>query len=169
MVGMEEALKNILESLSGLPKELIVVIISALPIFELRLGLPLAIFVFKFSYAKALFLSILGNIIPIIPILLFLEPISNFLRKFKICKKFFDWFFDKTKKRAEIVQRYEAFGLMLFVSIPLPVTGIWTGCAAASIFKLRFRYAVLACIGGVVIAGIIVSILCLTGKIAFQI
>jgi len=166
---MKEVLRVIIESLSYLPKELVVIIISALPIFELRLGLPVAIFIFNFSYPKALLFSVIGNILPIIPILLFLEPISSYLVKFKLWKKFFDWFFARTQKKAEIVHRYEAIGLMLFVSIPLPVTGIWTGCVAASIFKIKFRYAFFACVCGAIIAGIVVSILCFTGKIVFQI
>ncbi|MBL7198101.1 MAG: small multi-drug export protein, partial [Candidatus Omnitrophica bacterium] len=154
---MEEVLKIIIESLKYLPKELIVLIISALPIFELRLGVPVAVFVFNFSYPKALFFSILGNVIPVVPILILLKPISSYLVRFKIWKKFFDWFFNRTQKRADIVQRYEALGLMLFVSIPLPVTGIWTGCVAASIFKIKFRYAFFACVCGAIIAGIVVS------------
>jgi len=169
MDGMKEVLRIIIEDLNYLPKELIVIIISALPIFELRLGLPVAIFVFNFSYPKAFFFSVIGNIIPIIPILLFLSPVSSYLVKFKLWKKFFDWLYRRTEKRAELVQKYEALGLMLFVSIPLPITGIWTGCVAATIFKLRFKYALLACILGAIIAGIIVSILCFTGKIVFQI
>ena len=166
---MENLLQILIDSLNYLPEELVVIIISALPVFELRLGIPVAIFVFGFSYEKAFLLAVVGNIIPILPILLFLNPISSYLRRFRIWNKFFDWLFIKTRKRAEIVQRLEALGLMFFVSIPLPVTGIWTGCIAASMFKIRILYAFVACALGATIAGIIVSILCFTGKIAFNI
>lgn len=164
-----EIIKSIIKSLSCLPKEIIVVILSMLPIGEIRLGLPVGLWVMKFSLLKAFLLSLLGNILFIAPALFFLEPVSNYLRRFKWGKRFFDWNFARTKKKAQLIERYEFLGLMIFVGIPLPMTGAWTGCIAASLFKMRFRYAFLANALGVVIAGIIVSILCLTGKLILSI
>lgn len=164
-----DLLKSLINSPGALPKEIIVIILSMLPIGEIRLGLPVGLYVMKFGLLKSFLLSSLGNILFIAPTLFLLEPVSNYLMRFKWGKKFFDWNFSRTKRKAQIIQRYEFWGLMIFVGIPLPMTGAWTGCIAASLFKMKFRYAFLANVLGVVIAGIIVSILCLTGKLILSI
>jgi len=66
------------------------------------------------------------------------------------------------------VQRYEALGLAIFVAIPLPMTGAWSGVVAASLFKIRFRYAFIAIVAGVIGAGLIVSMLCVLGIISWK-
>ncbi len=164
-----EIIRSIIKGLNSLPKEFIVVILSMLPIGEIRLGLPVGFYMMKFSLLKSFFLASLGNILFIAPVLFFLEPVSNYLMRFKWGKRFFDWNFARTRKKAEIIERYEFWGLMIFVGIPLPLTGAWTGCIAASLFKMKFRYAFLANALGVIISGIIVSILCLTGKLILNI
>lgn len=151
-----------------LPKEISIIVVGMLPIFELRGAIPLG-FYFKLPIFKTFFLAVLGNLIPVIPLLLFLKPISEYLHKFFIFKKFFNWLFERTRKRAEIVQRYEAVGLAIFVAIPLPLTGAWTGAIAASLFKIKFRYAFFSIVIGVFIAGLFVSLLCVLGKLSWQI
>ncbi|MDD5450164.1 MAG: small multi-drug export protein [Candidatus Omnitrophica bacterium] len=150
--------------MAGFPKELIVVIVSALPISELRGAMPLAV-AMGMSLKKAFILSLAGNILPIIPVLFFMEPVSIKLRHFKVFARFFDWFFERTRKKAGLIEKFEAVGLALFVAVPLPATGAWTGCIAASLFKIRFRYAFIAITTGVIIAGIIVAALISIGKI----
>ena len=156
-------IEKILELLSALPKEVVTVIIAALPISELRGSIPVAYLVMEMPMAKAVLLSYLGNMLPVIPLLLLLEPISERLRHFHLWRRFFDWLFERTKKRAVVVERYEALGLILLVAIPLPATGAWTGCIAASLFKIKFKYAFPAILLGVIIAGIVVTILTLMG------
>ena len=146
-----------------LPKEALVLLLAALPISELRGAIP-AGFAFGFSPLKSFYIAFIGNVIPVIPLLLFLKPVSEFLRKMPVLSKFFNWLFERTKKRAAIVERLEAIGLILFVAIPLPITGAWTGCVAASLFKVRFRYAFPAIVAGITIAGIIVTLLSIAGK-----
>lgn len=155
-------MESIVGFLNGLPKEAVTVIIAALPISELRGAIPLAL-AMKQPLVKTLILAYIGNMLPVIPLLVLLEPFSNRLRHIPIWRRFFDWLFERTKKKAEIVQRYETIGLILLVAIPLPATGAWTGCIAASLFKIKFRYAFLAIFIGVVIAGIVVSFLTLMG------
>ena len=123
-----------------------------------------AIIAFEFSPLKAYCIAFIGNSLPVIPLLLLLEPVSNALRRFPIWKRFFDWLFERTKRKATLVEKFEALGLILFVAIPLPVTGAWTGCVAATLFKIRFRYAFPAIMLGVAIAGVIVITLTLAGK-----
>jgi uncharacterized membrane protein len=156
-----------IDFLQNLPKELAVIISAAVPISEVRGAIPLGLYL-GLPFLKVILLSILGNIIPIIPTLFLLNPLSERLRRFSIFKKFFDWLFERTKKKADLIQRYEAIGLMLFVGVPLPMTGAWTGCVAASLFKIKFRYAFPAIVGGVIIAAVIVGILCQLGILAIN-
>jgi uncharacterized membrane protein len=153
--------------LQGIPKELIVVIVGAFPITELRGAIPLALS-FGMSPGKAFWLAVLGNIIFIIPALFLFAPVSAALRKFKIWSRFFDWVFERTKKNSDMIQKYEALGLAIFVAVPLPMTGAWSGVIAASLFKIRFRYAFLAITAGVFGAGLIVLALCMAGMISWK-
>ncbi len=147
----------------GFSKELVVLIISALPIFELRGALPVAINLFHFPWYYALPLAIIGNLLPVPVILLSLDAISRCLSRVSFFDRFLRWLFEHTKKRGRIVERYERIGLALFVAIPLPVTGAWTGSLAAVLFGLKFKHAMLSIFIGILIAGIIVTCLSLLG------
>jgi len=147
----------------GFSKELVVLVISALPIFELRGALPVAINLFHFPWYYALLLAIIGNLLPVPFILLFLNAISKLLSKIGIFKRMLQWLFEHTKQRGKVIERYERIGLTLFVAIPLPVTGAWTGSLAAVLFGLKFKHAFLSISIGIFIAGIIVTCLSLLG------
>ena len=154
--------EQLTESLVAFNKEIAVVVLAALPVSELRGSIPLAL-AMGFSPFKAYALSFVGNLLPVVPLLFFLQPISEKLRHIGVFEKFFNWLFERTRKKASLVEKFEALGLILFVAIPLPVTGAWTGCVAATLFKIRFRYAFFAVAAGVVIAGFIVLGLSLAG------
>ena len=155
----------LLDLFSFIPsKELIVVLIAALPVAELRLSIPIALYAFKFDWFTSFYLSVIGNMIPVIPLLLFLEPVSNYLRRWRIGDIFFTWLFERThRKHSAEFEKYGSIGLAIFVGIPLPATGAWTGCAAAFIFGFKFKNAFLAILAGVIIAGAIVTALTVTG------
>lgn len=153
--------------LKDVPKEYIVMLVGALPISELRGALPLALS-FGIPIHKAFWLSVIGNILPVAPALFLFEPISNRLRKFRLWARFFDWLFERTKKKADTVQKYEALGLAMFVAIPLPMTGAWSAVIAATLFKIRFRYAFIAIVAGVLAAGLIVASLCALGIMSWK-
>ena len=138
-------------------------ILGALPVSELRGAIPAAI-AFGFSPLKAYCIAFIGNTLPVIPLLFLLEPVSNLLRKLPVFNSFFNWLFERTRKKAALVEKFEALGLILFVAIPLPITGAWTGCVAATLFKVRFRYAFPAILLGIAIAGAVVIALTLAGK-----
>ncbi len=151
--------KNFIDFLGQtLSNELLTILIASLPISELRGAIPISITQFGFTPIKAFLLSIFGNMLPVIPLLFFLNYFTERLSKIKFFKKFFDWWFERTKRRSSIVEKYEAVGLSLFVAIPLPMTGAWTGCVAAYLFRIKFRYAFPAIVAGVIIAGIIVTL-----------
>ena len=147
----------------GFSKELVVLIISALPLVELRGALPVAINLFHFPWHYALLLAIIGNLMPGPFLLLFLDAFSRLLSRIDIFKGMFHWLFEHTRRRGRIIERYERIGLTLFVAIPLPVTGAWTGSLAAVLFGLKFKHAFLSIFIGILISGTIVTCLSLLG------
>ncbi|PIU51880.1 ligand-binding protein SH3 [Candidatus Desantisbacteria bacterium CG07_land_8_20_14_0_80_39_15] len=148
-------IQELISLLQGLPKEFITVIVAMLPIAELRGSIPVALS-FGMNPWPAFWWSILGNMIPVVPILLFLGPVSKWLRHFKIFGRFFTWLFTRTEKKSDIIQKYGFWGLAIFVCIPLPVTGAWTGCVAGFLLQMKFWRAFFAILLGVLIAGGIV-------------
>lgn len=131
------------------------------PIGELRAAIPVAVTVYRLGWAITYFIAVIGNLVPVILLLLFLEPISKWLSKhFKTFQRFFDWLFKRTRKRGETkIRKYGYLALMLFVAIPLPVTGGWTGSLMAFLFNIPFKKAFPVITAGVIIAGLIVSII----------
>jgi uncharacterized membrane protein len=155
--------------ISWIPDWAATIIIAMMPVAELRGAIPLALAPvelggFGMSVPEAYILAVLGNMIPVIPLLLFLEPVSNFLRRWKVGDMFFTWLFTRThRNHTERFEKYGTLALTIFVAIPLPVTGAWTGCAAAFVFGIKFKHALLAIFLGVLMAGVIVTTLSLTG------
>jgi uncharacterized membrane protein len=147
----------------GFSKELVVFIISILPILELRGALPVAINLFHIPWYQALPLAIIGNLLPVPVILFALNPISRWLSKVGFFNRFFRWFFEHARRRGSIVKRYERIGLVLFVAVPLPFTGAWTGSVVAVLLGLSFKHAFLSILMGICIAGIIITCLSLLG------
>ena len=146
---------------------LVVLAIAASPISELRGAIPVAITGFHFPWYYAFLLAIIGNLLPVPFILLFLDTLSRLLSKIGIFKRMLQWLFEHTRRRGKIIERYERIGLILFVAIPLPVTGAWTGSLAAVLFGLKFKHAFLSIFAGIVIAGIIVTCATLLGWTIF--
>ena len=154
-----------LETLQELPvaRELIVIIIAALPIFELRGAIPVAINTFNFTWYYAFLLALIGNLLPVPVVLLFMNSVVRLLSRFTIFRRFFAWVFQRTQRNYRRMQKYETIGLTLFVSVPLPVTGAWTGSIAAVLLGIPFKRSFVAIALGVVIAGVIVTCLSLLG------
>lgn len=154
----------LVEFFKSIPEELATILIAMLPVGELRAAIPIAMAVYGFNPLEAFLLSVVGNILPVIPLLLFLEPVSNHLRRWKTWDSFFTWLFTKTyHNHSETFEKYGMVGLTLFVAIPLPATGAWTGCAAAFVFGMKFNHALAAIVLGILIAGILVTVATLAG------
>ena len=153
---MREAVAELLSQF--LSSNGVVFILSMLPISELRGAMIYAASV-DVPLHVALPLSIIGNLIPVLPILLLLDPVSRWCSRFSIGERFFNWVFERARTKSEKVKRYETFGLTIFVCIPLPVTGAWTGAAIAFVLGLKKRNAFLAITAGVVIAGVIMTVI----------
>ncbi|MBN1232683.1 MAG: small multi-drug export protein [Candidatus Coatesbacteria bacterium] len=140
-----------------IPAWLIVALIGSTPIFELRGAIPVGIGL-RMEWWNVLIWALIGNLIPIIPLLLWLEPVSSFLGKHPWGNKFFKWLFARTRRKGKMIEKYAFWGLALFVGIPLPGTGAWTGCVAAFVFGVSFKKALAAVITGVFMAAIIVTL-----------
>ena len=155
---MVNIISQIINSLKGVvSKELIVFIISLMPLLELRGGL-IASAILNVEYLKAGILCIIGNIIPIPFILLFLKKVFSVMERFKPTKKVVVWLEDKAKKNKPKIDKYGFWGLVLFVGIPLPGTGAWTGSLVASVFEMDYKKSLLAIFLGIILAFIIMSI-----------
>lgn len=135
--------------------------ISTLPIVELRGAIPVGIVAFNMPWWKVYLVAVAGNMLPIPFILLLLGPVSKFMMRFSIGQRFFDWLFARTRKKSASIERYEALGLTLFVAIPLPVTGGWTGAMAAFLMGIPFWKSMFYILMGVMIAGVIMTALAL--------
>lgn len=154
----------LVDILASVPHWLAVLIISAIPISELRGSIPVAMGIYGMGPVEAYFLSVLGNLLPVIPLLLFLEPVSVYLRRYRIFDVFFTWLFSRTRQNhSESFEKYGLLALTIFVAIPLPATGAWSGCAAAFVFGIKFRHSLPAIAAGVMIAGILVTAATMTG------
>ena len=136
---------------------------AAAPISELRGAIPLGIEVHDISWPIVFVVAIAGNLLPVPFLLLFLDPVTRLLSKVKLFERIINWFFERTRKRGKFIERYERIGLTLFVAIPLPITGAWTGSILAFLLGLSFWRAFISIALGVLIAGAIVTALTMIG------
>ena len=137
-------------------KELIIFIISMIPILELRGGILAAGPAFlNIPTWRAIPICLVGNLIPIPFILLLIRPIFAWLRKTRLFRPLVEKLEKKAMSKSDRISRYEFWGLVLFVGIPLPGTGAWTGTLAASLLDMKFKDSVIAVMLGVLLAGII--------------
>ncbi|MFN3383945.1 MAG: COG2426 family protein [Archaeoglobaceae archaeon] len=138
-------------------ESLYVILISALPIFELRAGIPVAIY-YGFEPWEAYTLAVFGNFLPVPFLLLLLNKLLGLVKRFKKLWRIYEIIHLRVEKRRVLVEKYGYLGLTLLVAVPLPVTGAWTGCLLAFLLSLNNLKASIAILFGVLIAGIIVLI-----------
>jgi uncharacterized membrane protein len=150
--------EKLIALLSSSPHIVVTLILAAAPVSELRGAIPYAITVGHMSWQEAYVISVIGNFLPVLPILYLLGPVSEFLCRWRLFQRFFDWLFARTRRRGKLIERFEILGLLLFVAIPLPITGAWTGSAAAFVFGVKKRVAVPTILAGICLAGVIVTL-----------
>ena len=139
-----------------IPAELVAFVISLCPVLECRGGM-IAARLMEIPFIKAFLICYIGNMLPIPFIILFIRKIFEFLRRFSFFRKIVEKLEAKTEKNKEKVMKYEAWGLLLFVAIPFPGTGGWTGALMAALLDIRFKRALPIIALGVLIAGFIMS------------
>ena len=142
---------------STLGKMAVTFFLSMLPVAELRLGLPIG-YALGLSYWQALFAAVIGNLVPAPFIILFVRQVFGWLRThFPKLDARLTRLEEKAHLKGKTVERYGPLGLCLLVAIPLPGTGVWTGCLAAALLGLSMKRSIPAVILGVLLAAAIVS------------
>ena len=156
---MDSIVQSIVTALSGkISKELIVFLVSMVPLLELR-GSILAAGLMKMSFFPSYIAAVLGNMLPIPFILLFIEKIFAWMKKSKRFHKIPDWLEKKALSKSAQIEKYGYLGLFLFVAIPLQGTGAWTGSLIAVLFGMKPKKSLLFIFLGVLTAGLIMSLL----------
>ena len=151
---MVETLVNIFSEV--IPAELTVFLLSMMPIIELRGGI-VAAKLLNLQMLPAMIICFIGTILPVPFILLFIRKIFDWMRNTKLVK-LVDRLEAKGKSKFKQIEKYKTFGLLIFVAIPLPGTGAWTGSLAAALMKMPFKNALISVIGGTLVAD---TIMCL--------
>ena len=159
----------ILQFLEGFPPALATIILAALPVTELRLSIPVAAHVWLIDPINAFGLSIIGNFLPFIPLYFGLDALRKWSAKhLPWLTKIIDNSIDRAEKRVrEKYARYGALALFLFTALPLPFTGLWTATLAAVALKVPFKHALYGVVSGIIVAGIIVSVLSVSADVYF--
>ena len=152
----ETLVQSVIDALSGsFGKEAIVFIISMIPILELRGALLVAGPLLGVPVSTAIPLCIIGNIIPVPFILLVITPIFNWMKGTKTFKPLVNKLESKAMSKSDKIEKYEFWGLVLFVGIPLPGTGAWTGSLIAALLGIKFKKAFPAVLIGICMATVI--------------
>lgn len=151
---------NYIQLFKSIPPQIATMIIAMLPIAELRVAIPVALGGYKLSVVSAFFWAVLGNFIPAVIILKFIGSVANWLsEKSNLMNKFFKWLFARTRGKFNgNYLKYGEIALVIFIAIPLPMTGAWTGSLAAFLFGIPPKRAVWLVLLGIIGAGIIVTI-----------
>lgn len=152
---MKDALVHLVENM---PHELGVILLSMIPVAELRLAIPVAITQYGLPPIEAFLFSCIGNLIPVPFIVLFIRQIFNWLKKFKIFHDIVVKLEERGNSKIKTVEKYKFWGLCAFVAIPLPGTGAWTGALIAGLMDMRLKRALPSIILGVLIAGVVVTL-----------
>jgi uncharacterized membrane protein len=132
-----------------------VIFTAIIPYLELRGAIPYACHL-GLSAPVAYVAAVAGNMLPVLPLLILIKPLSLWLDHLPVFHRFFKWIFDRCRRRQHQVLKYGYLGLTFFVAFPLPMTGAWSGALIAFLLGMRKRYAFLAIFAGVMIAGLVV-------------
>ena len=143
-------------------KELVVFLISMVPVVELRGAIPVAM-AYDIPWYVAYTLAILGNLVPVPFIIAYMKPVFSWIKRKTFLRTIVERVEARTEKKAETVNKYSALALFVFVAIPLPGTGAWTGAMIAAFLNMRIKKALPSIALGVVTAGIIVTLVSYAG------
>jgi len=155
--------EHLWQALQGLPDWLVVAILSAAPISEVRGGIPVGVLYYKMPLWHCLPVAVLANVVAV----LWIVPTFNWMAAtfgdVPLLGALFRWLTTRAEKRREMVEKYGVLAVTLFVAVPLPVTGAWTGSVVAAVFRMPLAKVVLCLLLGVLIASAIVTGLTLAG------
>lgn len=144
--------------------------ITFIPALELRASIPYGIFATSLSWIEVFWICVVANIVVGVLIYQLLETIIRLLTAIKPMRKLWELYVDRTQRRIKRgVDKYGEWAVMVFIAIPLPGSGVYTGALASFFIGLNFKKFLVANILGVLIAGVLVTLACLTGAEALKI
>jgi uncharacterized membrane protein len=143
---------------AGFPRELATFLIALIPVTELRASIPLAIKVYHMTATAAWFYSVAGTYFAMVLIVFLMDPVAKFLSKWiPLFKKFFDWLFEHTRKKADAkMEKYGTWALFLLAATPIPFVGGLTGALAAFVFGISWKKSLPLLLVGTMVSGLIV-------------
>lgn len=160
--------ERIFEMLLGLPPYLVVAILSAMPISEVRGGIPVGLAYYNLPLLPTLLLCITANVVAVIPVILFFNWAAERLDKTPLLGRLVSRLVHRARSKEAIVNKYGVWAITLFVAVPLPITGAWTGATVAAVFGMHFWRALFCMLVGVLIASSIMTALTLGGVQLFS-
>ena len=150
-------INSLFDTLAGIDPALAVFIVSMLPGIELRGGVPLGV-AFGMNWFEVCGISLLGNLLPIPLVIVFGRYVARWLENAGVFADQIGAYKEKVMSKSGYIQKYGPWGLMLFVGIPIPGTGVWTGAILALIMNLRMKKAIPAMVLGMLIACLIMAL-----------
>lgn len=155
---MKEAISTFFLETVG--EELCVLFCSMLPIIELRGAIPMGA-AFGLPWWQTYLIAVVGNMLPVPVILLFVRTVLNWMAgcRVQLFNRIAHKMFEKAEKNRDKIEKYAFWGLTLFVAIPLPATGAWTGTLVAALFDMKFWKSLLSALIGVMIAGVVMTLI----------
>ena len=153
----------IFEALKELPEPLVIAILSAAPVSELRGGIIVGYLVYGMPLFELLAIAIIANVLAVVPVLLWFNSLADWLIRRGWLTGLVERLIRRARSKKAMVDKHGVYALTLFVAIPLPVTGAWTGSLVAAVFKMDFWRALACVVMGVLIAAVIVTTLCAAG------
>ena len=141
---------------------------SMFPVTELRVSIPYFVIIEKLPWLKVFIFSVLGNISIGLFVRYIISPIMLILRKNRYFNRPINYIINKTYTSSDRINKYKTVGLILFIGIPLPFTGVWTGALAAYLLSIPENKTILGITAGVFMSGVIVTFISLTGSIIAQ-
>lgn len=155
------------EAIRSLPPELVVIILSAAPVSEVRGGIPAGL-ILGLPLTTILPLAVISNVVSVLPVILCFDWVADWLADKPVLGGLISRLMRRARSKEALVKKHGVWAITLFVAIPLPVTGAWTGSLVAAVFGMRFWQVVLCLILGVLIASAIVTCLSLAGIHLFE-
>ncbi|MBU3126911.1 small multi-drug export protein [Clostridium tagluense] len=134
-----------------------VVLLSAVPLIEMKGAIPLGIYEYHINPIAVFLLSFFGSLLPVPFVLIFFNKIFDFLGKYKFFSGFYNLIDRKISKNKAKFEKFEEIALITFIAIPLPTTGVWTGTAIAAFLKLDFKRSVMCAVVGSFLCGVIIT------------
>ncbi len=149
--------QSMVETLAALPPAWQVILLAMIPVAELRAAIPLGL-ARNLPGVEVFWLAVVGNLIPVVPLLFGLPVVIRWMSRYRFCRPVIERLVARARRKEEQVQRYGPWGLLLFVGVPAPGTGVWVGSLVAVLLGITPWRAMAAMAGGVLLAGMLVTL-----------